>query len=145
MQDIDKRIRFLETVPLFKGLDDRQLNRLARRFAERNFATGEAIVSQGTLGIGLFIIAKGQADAVRTLANGETVVVNKLGVTDFFGELSLLDESPRTASVVASEPTTCLVLTQLDFISVLREDVEIPIAILRVLTRRFRSLMESMQ
>jgi len=145
MQDIDKRIRFLETVPLFKGLDDRQLNRLARRFAERAFATGEAIVSQGTLGIGLFIIAKGQADAVRTLANGETVVVNHLGVTDFFGELSLLDESPRTASVVATEPTTCLVLTQLDFISVLREDVEIPIAILRVLTRRFRSLMESMQ
>lgn len=143
--DIDKRIRFLETVPLFKGLDERQLSRLARRFAERAFATGEAIVSQGTLGIGLFIIASGHADVIRTLANGETVVVNKLSVTDFFGELSLLDESPRTASVIATEPTICLVLTQLDFISVLREDVDIPIAILRVLTRRFRNLMESMQ
>lgn len=145
MQDFDKRIRFLETVPLFKGLDDRQLNRLARRFTERSFATGESIVNQGTLGIGLFIIASGHAQAVRELANGESVVVNQLVTTDFFGELSLLDESPRTASVVATEPTTCLVLTQLDFMGVLREDVDIPIAILRVMTRRFRGLMDSMQ
>jgi len=145
MQDFDKRIRFLETVPLFKGLDDRQLNRLARRFTERSFATSEAIVNQGTLGIGLFIISSGQANAVRELANGETVVVNKLGPTDFFGELSLLDEAPRTASVVAAEPTVCLVLTQLDFMGVLREDVDIPIAILKVMARRFRQLMDSLQ
>ncbi|MBI5670598.1 MAG: cyclic nucleotide-binding domain-containing protein [Chloroflexi bacterium] len=145
MQDLDKRIRFLQTVPLFKGLDDRQLNRLARRFTERSFATGEAIVSQGTLGIGLFIIAKGHAEAVRELANGETVVVNQLGPTDFFGELSLLDEAPRTASVVATEPTTCLVLTQLDFMGVLREDTDIPIAILKVMAQRFRHLMDSLQ
>ncbi len=145
MQDIDKRIRFLETVPLFKGLDDRQLNRLARRFTERSFATGESIVNQGTLGIGLFIIAKGHAEAVRELTNGETVVVNQLGATDFFGELSLLDEAPRTASVVATEPTICLVLTQLDFMGVLREDSDIPIAILKVMARRFRNLMDSMQ
>lgn len=145
MQDLDKRIRFLETVPLFKGLDDRQLNRLARRFSERAFATGERIVNQGTLGIGLFIIASGHAEAVRELVNGETAVVNQLSATDFFGELSLLDEAPRTASVVATEPTVCLVLTQLDFMAVLREDVDIPIAILKVLARRFRNLMESLQ
>lgn len=144
MQDIDKRIRFLQTVPMFKGLDDRQLNRLARRFTERSFATSEAIVNQGTLGIGLFIIATGQADAVREHPDGTKTVVNTLGPTDFFGELSLLDEAPRTASVVATEPTTCLVLTQLDFLSVLREDADIPIAILRVLARRFRAAMENL-
>lgn len=145
MQDLDKRIRFLQTVPMFKGLDERQLNRLARRFTERSFATGESIVNQGALGIGLFIIEKGRAEAVRESSTGEKTVVNQLGPTDFFGELSLLDEAPRTASVVAVEPTTCLVLTQLDFMSVLREDADIPIALLRVLARRFRIAMEGMQ
>ncbi|NWG15402.1 MAG: cyclic nucleotide-binding domain-containing protein [Chloroflexi bacterium] len=145
MQDLDKRIRFLQTVPMFKGLDERQLHRLARRFTERSFATGEAIVSQGALGIGLFIIETGRAEAVRENVNGEKMVVNQLGPTEFFGELSLLDEAPRTASVIAVEPTTCLVLTQLDFMSVLREDADIPIALLKVLARRFRTAMEGMQ
>lgn len=144
MQDLDKRIRFLRTVPMFKGLDDRQLNRLAKRFNERSYATTETIVSQGALGIGLFIMVTGRAQAVYERPDGEKVVVNEFGPTDFFGELSLLDEAPRTASVIAVEPTTCLVLTRLDFLSALREDPEIPIAILMVMARRFRSLMENL-
>ncbi len=144
MSDQEKINRFLHTVPLFHGLDERQMLRLAKRFTERSFAKGQAIVTQGTLGIGLFIIETGSADAVRELPDGSKHIVNHLGPTDFFGELSLLDESPRTATVSANEDTKCLVLTQLDFLSALREDSEIPIIMLRELSKRFRRMMDSM-
>lgn len=144
MQDTAKIANFLHTVPLFQGLDDRQINRLARRFTERSFNAGEPIVRQGTMGIGLFIIESGKTEVVRERPGEDPVVVNRHGPTDFFGELSLLDEAPRTASVVATEPTTCLVLTQLDFLAALREDPEIPIVIAKVLAKRLRAAMESL-
>ena len=144
MQDADQITRFLHTVPMFQGLNERQLNRLAKRFKERTYAKGETIVTQGTLGIGLFIIEKGNVEAVREHNDGSKSVVNQLGSTDFFGELSLLDEAPRTASVVAVEDTICLVLTQLDFMSALQEDADIPIVMLKELAKRFRRLMENL-
>ena len=144
MQEVDQITRFLHTVPMFQGLNERQLNRLAKRFKERTYTKGETIVTQGTLGIGLFIIEKGKVEAVREHNDGSKSVVNQLGPTDFFGELSLLDESPRTASVVAVEDTTCLVLTQLDFMSALQEDADIPIVMLKELAKRFRRLMENL-
>lgn len=144
MQDQDKITNFLHTVPMFQGLQPRQLNRLAKRFHERTYAKDDTIVTQGTLGIGLFIIEKGHADVIRTMHDGEKAVVNRLGPTDFFGELSLLDDAPRTASVIATEDTVCLVLTQLDFISALEEDAEIPIVMLKELAKRFRRAMEKL-
>jgi CRP-like cAMP-binding protein len=144
MQDADQITRFLHTVPMFQGLNERQLNRLAKRFKERNYTAGETIVTQGTLGIGLFIIEKGKVEAVREHNDGSKSVVNQLGSTDFFGELSLLDESPRTAHVIAVDATTCLVLTQLDFMSALQEDADIPIVMLKELAKRFRRLMENL-
>lgn len=144
MADVSRITHFLHTVPMFRGLDDRHLQRLAKRFTERSYATGEAIVSQGTLGIGLFIIESGKADAVRLMPDGSKVTVNHFGPTEFFGELSLLDDAPRTASVVATEPTICLILTQLDFMSALHEDADIPIVMLKELAKRFRRTMESL-
>jgi CRP/FNR family transcriptional regulator, cyclic AMP receptor protein len=144
MQDNQNIIRFLHTVPLFQGLGERQLQRLAKRFKERSYAKGEAIVHQGTLGIGLFILEAGRADVVHDAADGEKTVVNQLGPTDFFGELSLLDDAPRTASVVASEDAKCLVLAQLDFMDALQEDADIPIVMLKEMARRFRRAMQTL-
>jgi CRP-like cAMP-binding protein len=144
MQDNQNITRFLHTVPLFQGLGERQLQRLAKRFKQRNYAKGEAIVHQGTLGIGLFILESGRADVVHEGADGEKATINHLGPTDFFGELSLLDEAPRTASVVATEDVTCLVLAQLDFMDALREDADIPIVMLKEMARRFRRAMQSL-
>ncbi len=144
MSDQEKINRFLQTVPLFQGLDERQLLRLSKRFTERSFPKGEAIVTQGTLGIGLFIVESGAADAVRANPDGSKHVVNHFGPTEFFGELSLLDDAPRTATVVATEDTRCLILTQLDFLSALREDAEIPVIMLKVLAKRLRHMMETL-
>jgi CRP-like cAMP-binding protein len=144
MSDQATITRFLHTVPMFQGLQERQLQRLAKRFTERTYAAGETIVTQGTLGIGLFVIESGRADAVRQFPDGSSHIVNTFGPTEFFGELSLLDDAPRTASVTATEATKCLVLTQLDFNSVLHEDADIPVIMLKELAKRLRRTMDSM-
>jgi CRP/FNR family cyclic AMP-dependent transcriptional regulator len=142
--NLDSTLRFLGTVPMFRELDERQLKHIGKRFIHREYAPGEPIVEQGKLGIGLFIIESGRAEVVRQRIDDTSSVVDTLGPTNFFGELSLLDEEPRTASVIAAETTHCLVLTQLDFMTALEEDVTVPIAILKELARRYRRAIETM-
>ena len=142
MADVKETLGFLNRVPLFRGLKKRQLERLAKRFVQRKYAAGEAIVTQDKGGEGFFVVVSGQAEAIRERADGTRVVVNTFGPTDFLGELALLDEGPRTASVVTTEATECLVLTRWDFLGVLREDVDMAITILEELARRFRMALD---
>lgn len=138
MPEKQDRISFLARVPLFQNLKERQLKRLDGRFVTRAFSVGEDIVTQGKGGAGLFIVLSGAAEAVRVRTDGSKTVVNTFGPTDFFGELALLDDEPRTASVVATEDTECLVLSQWEFFGALREDPEMSITVLQELVRRFR-------
>lgn len=133
-----ERTQFLAKVPLFRGLNERQLQRLASRFVARTYQAGQDIVTQGKGGAGLFILVSGAAEAVRVRTDGSKVVLNEFGPTDFFGELALLDDEPRTASVVTTEETECLVLSQWEFFGALREDADMGIQILEELARRFR-------
>jgi CRP-like cAMP-binding protein len=144
MHDQKKTVEFLAKVPLFKGLKKRQLESLAKRFVERNYAADAAIVTQGRGGEGLFIIVAGHTTVIRERAEGEKVQVNAFGPSDFFGELALLDDGPRTASVVTTEPTQCLALTRWDFFGALREDVDMSITILQEMASRFRIALDSL-
>src|SRR5687767_9704578 len=110
MQTTKQTVSFLERVPLFAGLKPRQLEALANRFVERQYAPDAAIVTQGQGGEGFFVIVSGKAEVVRERSDGEKIVVNEFGPTDFFGEMALLDDGLRTASVVATQATECLVL-----------------------------------
>ncbi len=143
MTDFAEIAQALARVPVFSSLKKRQLEKLARTFSERQCAPGEVIVPQGRGGYGFFILVSGRAKAVRRLDNGEEVVVNQFGPGDFFGELALLDGGPRTASVIAEEPTVCLIMPREHFLGVLREDGEIAVAILEELARRFRASLEA--
>ena len=142
MTDVKETVDFLNRVPLFQGLKNRQLKRLAGNFVPREYAAGQAIVTQDKGGEGIFIIASGQAEAIRERADGAKVVVNTFGPTDFFGELALLDDGLRTASVVATEATQCLALTRWDFRAVLKEDVDMAITILEEMAQRFRMALD---
>lgn len=144
MTDIDEIVAVLERTPLFRGLKRRQLERLARRFVERKYEPGEAIVTQGKGGEGFFIIVEGLAEATHQRADGTTVVLNPLGPSDFFGEMALLTDTLRTASVIAKEPTKCIGLTRWDFLGVLRDDAEMAIAILQELAGRFSRVLSTM-
>lgn len=136
--------KFLQKVTLFQGLKNNQKERLAKRFVERNYKAGDKIVTQGLGGEGFFILVTGHADAFRTKADGAEVKVNSFGPADFFGELALLDDGVRTASVIASEPTQCLVLTRWDFLVLLKEDPDMAISILEEVAHRFRAVLDTM-
>ena len=144
MINIEKTIGFLQKVPLFQGLKKRQLELLAKRFVEREYATGQEIVTQGQGGEGFFIIISGKTEALRQRSDGTRVVVNTFGPTDFFGELALLDDGLRTATVTAAEQTRCLVLTRWDFLGELQQDVDMSIAILQELAKRFRITLDTL-
>ncbi|MFP4393964.1 MAG: cyclic nucleotide-binding domain-containing protein [Anaerolineales bacterium] len=144
MADLKETVQVLKRAPLFQTLNNRQLERLARRFVEREYEAGDTIVTQGKGGEGFFIITSGKADVIRKRLDGAEVVVNKLEEADFFGELALLDDGPRTASVVATEPAECLVLTRWDFFGALKEDVDTAIAILQEVAKRFRLALDTL-
>lgn len=142
MPDEKNIVSFLARVPMFQGLKEGQLRRLAGRLVRREYEAGSDIVTQGKGGAGLFIVVSGGADAIRVRTDGSKATVNNFGPTDFFGELALLDDEPRTASVVAREKTECLVLSQWEFFGALREDAEMGIVILQELARRFRRALQ---
>ena len=144
MPDQDKTVSFLAKVPLFHNLKRGQLERLAKRVVPREYKAGQDIVTQGKGGAGLFIVSSGHAEAVLVRTDGTKTVVNTFGPTDFFGELALLDDAPRTASVVCTEDTECLVLSQWEFLGALRDDAEIGIVILQELVKRFRRALQAL-
>jgi len=144
MPEIKETVKFLAQVPLFQGLKEHQLERLAGRLVERSYTAGQDIVTQGKGGAGLFIILSGAAEAVRVRSDGTKTVVNTFGPTDFFGEMALLDDEPRTASVVATQDTQCLVLSQWELMGEMRRDADIAIAILQEVVRRFRRALSAL-
>jgi CRP-like cAMP-binding protein len=100
----------LEKVPMFSNLTDRQLRGLARDAKERAYAEGSVIVKQGDVGAGFYLVLDGRVDVRR---KGRRLAT--LGAGQFFGEMALFDEQPRSADVVAVAPTRCLILTKWAF------------------------------
>jgi CRP-like cAMP-binding protein len=133
-----ERERLLAGCPLFLGLPTEGVAVLARRATEVDFPAGHVIARQGEIGTGLFIIVSGSVKVVRS---GEELAHLKTG--DFFGELSVLDRMPRTASVTAVEPTRCLALASWDFDAAVTESPSIALAILRGLALRLRERTEA--
>ncbi len=137
-------ITALQKVPILSGLNQRQLQSVAKLAYERQYQAGETIVKQGEQGVGMFMVVAGKAEAVRERSDGSTAVVNTFGAGDFFGELALLDDGVRTASVVTSEDTQCLGLPRWDFQTLLRSDAEMALSVLLEVSRRFRVMLDSM-
>jgi len=118
---VSDRVDALQRIPLFSDLDQRQLRRIARDVKERTFDEGTAIVEQGEMsGIGFFLIVEGEAGVV---VDGRQVA--RLGPGGHFGELALITESTRTATVAALTPLRCLELTAWDFRELAKEHPDI--------------------
>lgn len=143
MPTVEQIIDTLSYVPFFQNLKKRQIEQLAKRVVVRTFQAGDQIVVQGEQGAGMFVVVSGKAEAVRTRVDGTKIVVNSFGPTDFFGELSLLDSEPRTASVVAVQDTECMVLSRWEFVGELRADADMAIVILQEMARRFRKTLNT--
>lgn len=111
----------LARVPLLSGLDRKQLEKLSRDFSERTFPAGSVVVKEGEeRGIGFFVVADGEAVA----AVGGTEV-SRLGPGSHFGEIALISDRVRTATVTAVTDLHCYVMTLWDFRSFVQGDAEV--------------------
>jgi CRP/FNR family cyclic AMP-dependent transcriptional regulator len=137
MKDLITKIDF------FSGLDDKIIRKIADACIMRQFTRNETIVRQGEMGLGLYIIAKGHVRVDREQA-GVRMQVAELGPEQFFGEMSLLDNKPRSATVTGIEETECLLLTRDSFVKLMNKYPEIPIRMARVLAERIRVANEKL-
>jgi CRP-like cAMP-binding protein len=119
----------LQRVPLFSSLSARQRKRLARDFKEREFRPGTAIVRQGQMsGNDFFVIAEGEASVS---ANGREI--GRLTAGDHFGEVALIGERVRQATVTAETPLRCLVMASWDFRAFVKEHPDVSWKLLQYL------------
>lgn len=127
-------------VPLFHDLTKRELQVLSANCREREYPAGAALLRQGETGVGLFVITSGRVQVTQESATGETRDLGAFERGAVLGEMSLLDDLPRTATVTATEPTRALVIPVWDFRAALREAPEIAIKLLGVMSRRLRQV-----
>ena len=121
----------LQRVPLFSGLDPRELETIARTVHERTFQPGETVAEENQGGVGFFIIRDGEA--IVTVGGNE---VRRLGSGDHFGEIALITEGPRTATVTASSELKCYGLTPWEFRPLVQTNANIAWKILQALARQ---------
>lgn len=103
-------VDLLRQVPIFEGLDRRELERIASSMKRRVFSRGDAVTTEGQGGVGFFVIEDGEA---RVTVGGEDR--RTLGPGDYFGEVALLTDSPRTATITAETDLRCYGMTSWDF------------------------------
>jgi len=129
----------LAAVPLLSRLSTRQRARLAGLATTRAYEAGWVIVREGDTSMALYVILAGSVRIERE-SKGGRVHVHDAGPNGFFGEMGLIDDLPRSATVIAQEPTECALLAKWDFQNELRHDPDIALALLPVLTERIRRL-----
>jgi CRP/FNR family cyclic AMP-dependent transcriptional regulator len=130
-------------VPLFEGLPSDSVDRLLARAVVRTYPRHAVVISEGDKSGSLYAILEGRVKVYLTDTGGKEFVLTTQGAGDYFGELSLLDDAPRSASVAAVEPCRLLVLSKQSFQDCLREHPDLALQIIRGLARRVRRLTES--
>lgn len=128
----------LRRIPLFASLPEAELRAFAPLLREKRFAKGAMILMQGDPGDALYVIAAGQVKVLLIGEDGREVILSVLGPGAIFGEMSLLDDEPRSAHVVAMDDATLLQLRREDFQARLRASPDVGLAVLRELSRRLR-------
>jgi CRP/FNR family cyclic AMP-dependent transcriptional regulator len=133
-----ERVDLLAHVPLFSELSQREMRKLAGAAIQREYPAGTTIVTQGETGVGLYILIAGRVLVWQRLPDGTDRQLARLGTGEMFGEMALLDTFPRSASALAQEATSALVIPIFDFRALLHGDSAIAIKLLAVLSRRVR-------
>lgn len=134
----DENKAFLKRVPLFSGLTDSQIERLAAGSVRRSFPKGRTIVAEGEPSQSLYVLLSGRAKVQRSDTEGKEVILSVLGPGECFGEMSLIDDAPRSASVITIESCDFMSLNKESFKSMLTSSPEICMRIMKFLVRRLR-------
>ncbi|MCP4360971.1 MAG: Crp/Fnr family transcriptional regulator [Chloroflexi bacterium] len=130
----------LQLVPFFNKLTPDEAGNLSRLLVMRRFSPGQIIFHHGDPGGLLYIISKGKVKITHSTPDGQEAMLAIVGVGDFFGELALLDDSPRSATAEALEPTETLTLHRDDFMRYLQDNPDFAMHVLQTMARRIRRL-----
>ncbi len=128
----------LHKIPLFSKLAPADLDRVVEVAREKSYPRNSVILFEDDPGDALYVVARGQVKVVLIGDDGREVILSVLGEGEFFGEMSLLDDEPRSAHVIAMEDSDLLVLRREDFEGLLTSHPQIALALLREMTRRLR-------
>lgn len=130
---IGERERALAKAPLFAGLSKRHRRRIARESGVATYDQGATVVKEGAAGSVFYVVLDGKAKVIR-----KGRILARLSKGDFFGEMSLLDRGPRTASVITESPAAFLTLSARAFHQVMDAEPAVASAVLREMARRLR-------
>jgi CRP/FNR family cyclic AMP-dependent transcriptional regulator len=133
----------LDEVPLFRGLSSDALAKIESRCVTRNYARGAVVISEGDEATSMYIILSGSVKVYHTDADGKETILNTQGVGQHFGELALVDESPRSASVITLEPSRLLVLSKTAFRECMEQYPEVSYLLIKSLAQQVRRLTET--
>jgi len=128
----------LKRIALFSDLSDSELDRVFRLMEEKSYSRGEIILNQEDEGDSMFVIIKGRVKIFLMAEDGREVILSIMKPGDFFGEMSLLDGKPRSASASALEPSDLLVLKRDGFASVITASPGIALKIMSEMSGRLR-------
>jgi len=123
----------LKKVPLFSGLDDKELEQISSSMRERRFEAGDTVTQEGAGGVGFFVVEEGEAEVN---VGGETRGV--VGPGDYFGEIALINESPRTATLTARTDMVCYGMTPWDFRPLVESNSTIAWKLLTAMAEKMR-------
>lgn len=132
----------LQKVPLFSQLSAADLQRVVDVARERSYPKNSVILFEDDPGDALFVVASGQVKVVLIGEDGREVILSVLGEGEFFGEMALIDDEPRSAHVIAMEDSGLIVLRREDFQPILVQHPGIALPLLRELSRRLRRVDE---
>lgn len=131
-------ITMLEKNPLWAGLDRKDLKAIVKVSEERKFETGDIILGKGEGGVGFYLIMDGSVDV-----KSDSKILAKLGPGQFFGEMAVLDNQPRSADVIAAEPSRCFIISEWSFKALISQNPRIALKMLQELVRRLRDANKS--
>lgn len=130
----DTKVEALKQAPLFEGLSDKELTEVAMRTEDLDFPAGKVLCREGESGSEFYVIMEGEAEVTR---DGQKLATHGSG--GFFGEIALVEDVPRTATVTATTPVRCFVLTRGRFLHVLDDFPDVERKVLRALAKRLVS------
>lgn len=129
----------LGSVPFFASLDDKRRKALASDGKELSYKAGDPIVGEGASGVGFYLVLDGRVE----VRKGNRVLAS-LGKGEFFGEMSLIDDQPRSADVIAVAPTRCWALSSWAFNALMKVNPDIALVMLKELVKRLRAANSSL-
>ena len=135
----------LESIAIFSELSQPELGILENHMVKRSYPKNAIVINEGDEANSLYIILDGEVKVFLSNEDGREIIINTQGAGDHFGELALLDNAPRSASVMTTMKSTLGVISKEDFCTVITRHPELALKLIRELTRRVRLLSDSVK